>query len=125
MEYLRAILAGSIADSVVTINLLYVQILVHLCHPYAIRIFHIANAGAIAGSRLVECRLNHCCKESSIAIVDDAGEGDLLTIACNIFRPDGLGMIEFHSVGSDVPEGEGGSVVSLAVGRNLTSHTGQ
>ena len=125
MEYLRAILAGSIADSVVTINLQYVQILIHLCHPYAIRIFHVANAGTITGSRLVECRLNHRCKESSVAIVDDAGEGDLLTIACDVFRPDGLGVIEFHPIIRDVPEGEGGSVVSLAVGRNLTSNTGQ
>ena len=72
VENLRAILTGSIADTVVTINLQYVQILIHLCHPYAIRIFHVANAGAITGSRLVECRLNHRCKESSVAIVDDA-----------------------------------------------------
>ena len=34
-------------------------------------------------------------------------------------------MIEFHPIIRDVPEGEGGSVVSLAVGRNLTSNTGQ
>ena len=125
MENLRAILAGCIADTVVTINLQYVQILIHLCHPYAIWISHVANAGAITGSRLVECRLNHRCKKSTIAIVDDAGEGDLLTIACDVFRPDGLGMIEFHPIIRDVPEGEGCSVVSLSVGRNLTSNTGQ
>ena len=34
-------------------------------------------------------------------------------------------MIEFHPIIRDVPEGEGCSVVSLAVGRNLTSNTGQ
>ena len=34
-------------------------------------------------------------------------------------------MIEFHPIIRDIPEGEGCSVVSLAVGRNLTSNTGQ
>ena len=92
--------------------MLYVESGVEACYPDTIGIFYVSHAGASVCPALFEARLYDSCEERPVAHIDDARECDLLPVARNILRPDGLLMVKYHSVAADVPKFERGAVVA-------------
>ena len=69
MQHLRAVLSCGVADAVVAVHLEHIEVAVHLCHPATVGILHLADAGAVARSRLVEVGLHHGGEEGAVAVV--------------------------------------------------------